>query len=493
MLAVIALAEQTALNSISPYLPAMASTFPEVARGQQGLYVGLIASSFALAQFSTNFFWGWLSDRIGRKPVVLIGTITTAACFFAFGFCRTLWQAILVQVFMGLGNGNQAVISTCLGEITDRSNQSKAFTYLPVIYGIGGITGPLLGGLLAGRGGTEMTKTYPYLVPNMLSAGILLVDAIITILYLEESLEDVQGLPPFGKRFQNLFPQFWQFLGGSTRPTYTRPGSGDDDESEIDEDEATEGGDSTTEPDTTHLHAKDVLNRDTILILATFFIFQLSNISYNSLYPVFAQAAAPTGRDLNPEEIGISLGFAGAITILFQVGVFGRLRDKIGNRTTYRIGLGLFVLAYFLMPFVAYKEEESGEPGLGVGKGALWTELGIVLIIKTVATVGSLTSALLLVSIVVYSIVIALADYDIDHQLRTEPLCSGHAQRSSTNPFCCRSSNWTFHCWRTVLLLHARQAKGGSPCFWNFRRYCTDRLSSEFWHQRNRTRSWRLG
>jgi len=299
---------------------------------------------------------------------------------------------------MGLGNGNQAVISTCLGEITDRSNQSKAFTYLPVIYGIGGITGPLLGGLLAGRGGTEMTKTYPYLVPNMLSAGILLVDAVITMLYLEESLEDVQGLPPLGRRFQNLFPQFWQFLGGSTRPTYTRPGSGDDDESEIDEDEATEGGDSTTEPDTTHLHAKDVLNRDTILILATFFIFQLSNISYNSLYPVFAQASAPTGRDLNPEEIGISLGFAGAITILFQVGVFGRLRDKIGNRTTYRIGLGLFVLAYFLMPFVAYKVDEPGEPGLGVGKGALWTELGIVLIIKTVATVGSLTSALLLVS-----------------------------------------------------------------------------------------------
>ena len=49
MLAVIALAEQTALNSISPYLPEMAATFPEVAEGQVGLYVGLIASSFALA------------------------------------------------------------------------------------------------------------------------------------------------------------------------------------------------------------------------------------------------------------------------------------------------------------------------------------------------------------------------------------------------------------------------------------------------------------
>lgn len=121
MLAVIALAEQTALNSMSPYLPEMTSTFPEVDVGQIGLYVGTIASSFALAQFATGFFWGWLSDRIGRKPVVMMGTLLTAIGFLMFGFCKTLWQAVLVQLFIGLVNGNQGVISTCLGEITDRS------------------------------------------------------------------------------------------------------------------------------------------------------------------------------------------------------------------------------------------------------------------------------------------------------------------------------------------------------------------------------------
>jgi len=85
ILAIIALSEQTALNSISPYLPQMTSTFPEVGAGQVGLYVGIIASSFALAQFVSNFFWGWLSDRVGRKPVVLLGTLFTAACFVVFG------------------------------------------------------------------------------------------------------------------------------------------------------------------------------------------------------------------------------------------------------------------------------------------------------------------------------------------------------------------------------------------------------------------------
>lgn len=396
VLAIIALAEQTALNSISPYLPAMASTFPDVNPSQVGLYVGLIASSFALAQFSTNFFWGLLSDRIGRKPVVLLGTISTAACFVAFGFCKTLWQAILVQVIMGLGNGNQAVISTCLGEITDRSNQSRAFTFLPVIYGIGGITGPILGGLLVKEAGST---EYPFMAPNLFSAAILAVDVVVTMFFLQESLEQAQDLPPLGKRVGGLFGHFWQFLAGSTRPTYTRAGTGEGgQQEEEDEDDNTENNSGFMPENVQGLKAKDVLNRDTMLILATFFIFQISNVSYNSLYPIFAQASPPTGRGLNPEEIGISLGFSGAVTILFQVSLFGKLRDKIGNKGTYKIGLGLFFLAYIFMPFVAYKKDEPGEPHLGVGKATLWFELGVVLIIKTLGTVMSLTSALLLVS-----------------------------------------------------------------------------------------------
>ena len=208
VLAIIALAEQTALNSISPYLPEMTKTFPEVKEGQAGLYVGLIASSFAAAQFATNFFWGWLSDRIGRKPVILVGTLLTLACFIAFGFCRTLWQAVLVQIFMGLVNGNAGVVSTCLGEITDRSNQSRAFTYLPVVYGIGGITGPIVGGVLVFyhnpfRSGEP--NPYPYLLPNLFSAVVLAVDLVVCMLFLEESLEEARDLPPLGKRVENMF------------------------------------------------------------------------------------------------------------------------------------------------------------------------------------------------------------------------------------------------------------------------------------------------
>ncbi|EEQ30292.1 hypothetical protein McanMca71_002215 [Microsporum canis] len=411
VLAFIALCEQTALNSISPYLPAMAASFPEVEAHEVGIYVGTIASAFALAQFSTNFFWGWLSDRIGRKPVILLGTILTAICFLVFGFCKTLWQAIVVQLFMGLVNGNQGVVSTCLGEITDRSNQSRAFTYLPVIYGIGGITGPILGGLLVPKDPTS--QGYPFLAPNLVSAAILIGDFIVISIFLEESVEGAEMLPRIYRKFRHIFAWLWQF-NSSSRPTYLRNdadadytrrsirhgnrhygeclGSDEDDD------------DMPVTPLFPHqshnevLNRDEIFNRDMILLLLTYLIFSLSNVSFNSLYPIFAQAPPPTGRQFNPKEIGISLAFAGIVTIIFQICVFGRLRDKMGNRWSYRAGLVGFVASFILMPFIGYKDGSNVDLAISNQNAMVAVEVCVVLLIKTVATVGGLTSALLLIT-----------------------------------------------------------------------------------------------
>ena len=426
ILAVIALAEQTAFNSISPYLPEMASTFPEVSSGQVGLFVGLIASAFALAQFTTNFLWGLLSDRIGRKPIILIGTILSAGCFLAFGFCRTLWQAILVQIILGLVNGNQGVVSTCLGEITDRSNQSKAFTYLPVVYGIGAITGPAVGGLLVLKDNPfrpGQPNPFPYLLPNVFAAVILIVDLVLTMIFLEESLEGAKDLPPLGQRMQSLFSWFWQFTGSSHRPTYLRRHSPSKDDDEAD-DEASQTSIPTLLPHTSgnQLKRANVFHRDTVLLLLTYFIFQLSNIAYNSLYPIFGQAAEPTGRNLSTQEIGLSLAFAGIITIAFQVGMYGKIRERIGNKSSYRTSIALFVVAFLLMPWVGYEDQS----GFGNGRVWLWIELGVVLVIKTVGAVGGLTSALLLVT--------------------CNPLsCRAHADSISRSPILLRTTTFLEH------------------------------------------------
>ena len=249
--------------------------------------------------------------------------------------------------------------------------------------------------------------SYPYLAPNLFSACILIIDLITIMIFMEESLEEARDLPPLGRRVTSLFAWVWQFTS-SSRPSYLRR-RGKLDEPEEDEYDEDEGSDASSEasgpsipaliPDTTGaLDSKYIFNRNTILLLTTYLIFQLSNISYNSLYPIFAQEEPPTGRNLSPEEIGLSLAFAGLVTIAFQIGVFGKLREKLGNKVTYRVGLFGFVLAFIMMPFVGYKEADDGEAiGIGAGKLWLWAELGFVLLVKTVATVGGLTSALLLV------------------------------------------------------------------------------------------------
>ena len=474
ILAFMALSEQTALNSISPYLPQMTSSFPEVNPSQVGFYVGTIASAFALAQFATNFFWGWLSDRIGRKPVILVGTVLTAACFLAFGFCKTLGQAIVVQLLMGLVNGNQGIVSTCVGEITDRSNQSRAFVYLPVIYGLGGITGPIVGGLLVSGGGrASKSNPYPYLRPNIVAAAVLTIDLILAMVILEESLEEAKELPPLGERVGNLFSWAWQFAS-SSRPSYLKRWKHDHQHryhqissqvsgnATVDEDIDSDS-DATSQaliPTLLPKHSKktrpgQIFTKDTLLLLGTYGIFQLSNISYNSLYPIFGQASPPTGRGLSPEEIGISLAFAGAATILFQIGIFGRFRDKMGNRITYRTCLAGMVIAFMLTPWVGYKNRKHGEAGISSGKAWLYIELGVVLLVRSLAAVGCLTSALLMVglslSVTNYKLVRFVGNRIlltfIDHQLGAESLCSWHAEWPRPDALSCWPCSWPLSFW----------------------------------------------
>ncbi|KFY36221.1 hypothetical protein V494_05235 [Pseudogymnoascus sp. VKM F-4513 (FW-928)] len=409
VLAVIALAEQTALNSISPYLPQMVSSFPGTDTSQIGLYVGAIGSSFAAAQLLTNYFWGSLSDRIGRKPVILLGAILTAAAFIGFGFCTKLWHAILVQAIMGIVNGNQGLISTCLGEITDRSNQGRAFVWLPVIYGLGAISGPALGGLLVQGDSSKDKPSYPFLLPNLVAAVILVVEFTVTLIFLEESLEEAKELPPLQDRVRAFFSWMWQFASGAIRPTYIRHGPlHHHSHHRVPSHSSTISGASSASPSSSLIHdifagpassipIREILTRNTLLLLGTYFVFQLSNASFNALYPVFAFADPPLGRNIPARDIGFSLSAAGVATIVFQVLIFGRLRDRMGNKATYRAGLGLFAVALLATPTVPFADAKPPFKFL-TGDAWMWTHLSLVLLAKTVASVGGLSSALLLIT-----------------------------------------------------------------------------------------------
>ncbi|AEO61252.1 MFS general substrate transporter-like protein [Thermothelomyces thermophilus ATCC 42464] len=427
LLALLSLAEQTALNSIGPYLPTMVASFDEIPDGDEGLYVGLLASSFALAQLATNLLWGYLSDRVGRKPTMLLGTSLLMVCFVCFGLCSTFAQLIMVHVAMGLFNGNAAIVPTCLGEITDRTNQSGAFTWLPVIYSLGSITGPALGGLLVGvLGGSR----YPFLAPNIVVAALLLASVVVLAIWFDETLNSLDqsaaglGLEWLYKARDWCAARLRRTSQAPSRPPATErlpPASNDQDrldgssdsEEEEEEEEETDSADEQSglfqsrgteaengdnkEPEQTGSAFHELSKRNTLAILGTYLVFQLTNISYNSLYPMFASSPPPTGRELGPGIIGVSLSLAGVATILFQVLVFQRVKSRIGNLGTYRSSLLGMAISMALMPWIDYVDSN---PPLGLGTGKLWlySELGAILVLKNICAVGGLSSVMLLIT-----------------------------------------------------------------------------------------------
>jgi len=98
--------EPIAFTSVFPYIYYMVESFNITTDDQQiSIYTGMITSAFALAEFSTGFIWGRLSDRVGRKPVLLGGMAGTGLSMLLFGFAPNYPVALLARALGGMLNG----------------------------------------------------------------------------------------------------------------------------------------------------------------------------------------------------------------------------------------------------------------------------------------------------------------------------------------------------------------------------------------------------
>lgn len=90
--------------SIFPYIYYMVKDFG-IADNDISFYAGMVTSAFTFAEFSTGMLWGRLSDKIGRKPVLLTGLAGTALSVLVFGFAPNIWVALFARALGGLLNG----------------------------------------------------------------------------------------------------------------------------------------------------------------------------------------------------------------------------------------------------------------------------------------------------------------------------------------------------------------------------------------------------
>eukprot|EP00873_Tetraselmis_striata_P027647 jgi/Tetstr1/447911/TSEL_035219.t1 len=159
---------------------------------------GLMASYYCLAMFLTSYLWGKVSDTYGRKPVVVIGNISSALTVLAFGWATTYKAACAARFFGGLMNGIMGSLKTMIGESCDAVSQGRALVYLTMSWGVGSTFGPLLGGFFAEPcdkygwmplcGPDEALRSRPFLLPCLVTGVIQVVATVASALLMEETL-----------------------------------------------------------------------------------------------------------------------------------------------------------------------------------------------------------------------------------------------------------------------------------------------------------------
>lgn len=157
---------------VIPILPYYSKAF-----GASATALGWLMATYSIAQFLCSPFWGALSDRHGRRPVLLGtiagGTISLAAAAIA----PTFWMLILARLLAGVFGANISTASAYIADVTTEENRAKGMGIIGAGFGLGFIFGPAIGGVLS---------PYGYSVPILVAAGLSAFNCILVFLVLQE-------------------------------------------------------------------------------------------------------------------------------------------------------------------------------------------------------------------------------------------------------------------------------------------------------------------
>ena len=145
--------------------------------------ITLMFSAYSLGQFFAEPFWGRLSDRIGRKPVLLITLLANALGYLALAFVPNIWLAIAVRLFTGLGAGNISTVQGYIADVTPPAERAGRLGMIGAAFGLGFIVGPGLGGLLT----QPQLGHLGYQLPIFTAAGLAALAALGVVVFLKES------------------------------------------------------------------------------------------------------------------------------------------------------------------------------------------------------------------------------------------------------------------------------------------------------------------
>lgn len=393
--------------SIFPYIWHMVKDFNITDdESRISFYAGMVTSAFTFAEFSTSVFWGRLSDKIGRKPVLLMGMSGTGLSVLIFGFSPNLQVALFARALGGFLNGNIGVLQTTVGElVTVKEHQSRAYAVMPLVWCIGSIVGPMIGGLLARpvdslpiffRPGS-IWERFPYLLPNLFSATCVFIGVLIGVLFLEETHAEKKHQHDRGREFgdlllarlpwrkatedkgkqkaldfadeqQPLLVDTEEHLPGYRTGSKRSPSISEDESADESLDLEEGGGLILTEAEKGPVAR--VFTKPVVLVIVSYGILAFHTMAFDSLLPVFLSTNPPEppkpttlpfkfadGFGLDTQTIGAILSAQGIYSLVSTRFLFPHITEKIGALRLFKIMSVLYPLLYFFTPYIVLLPE----------------------------------------------------------------------------------------------------------------------------------------
>ncbi|KAJ6468353.1 member of major facilitator superfamily multidrug-resistance, DHA1 sub-family [Mycena sanguinolenta] len=342
------LAEPLTSNVIYPFAPQLMRDIG-ITEGDEtkvGYYVGIMQSIFFLTQAMTVLHWSRMSDRIGRKPIILTGLFGLSISMFCFGLSRTFWGLVVSRSLNGALNGNIGVIKSIVAELTDSTNIAQAYAIMPISWSTGSTLGPIIGGSLARPadlfpdifGDNQFLRKYPYFLPCAVPATFTLVAWAVTFLFLEETAvgPSVLSIPPLFRRKDAVNPGKREFVVEDGTPALER----------------------IVEP-VPSLRA--LLIPPVIVAAGNYALLSLVDIALRAIHPVFLSTPIELGGlGMNTSRIGNILSILGVLNGIVQVFFFRRVHDFLGSKMTFTLGIASALPTFAGFPILNYLARAQG-------------------------------------------------------------------------------------------------------------------------------------
>src|SRR5258706_2654259 len=188
-----------------------------------GIIIGFIVSAFTVAQLLSAPMWGRFSDRVGRRPTLLIALGASAIAYLIFGFAHSLLVLFLSRIVQGAGGGTVGVIQAYVADSTDPKDRARALGWLSATTNLGVALGPVLGSFALALGerdlipGPAIWRVGPA-APGIMAAGLCILNMIFAARYLTES-RDPNEQPQPGEIRRSSSQAIWHVISRASEPS----------------------------------------------------------------------------------------------------------------------------------------------------------------------------------------------------------------------------------------------------------------------------------